>query len=160
MTKGRSQLGRYLVGLLLVLWLSGCGSGQSKVPSAVVKTAVMRQAQQEQIALWQQLAAEQADLPQLAVQKVHVSDVHSVKVPNGVAYEVSGTYRYRVRYAQRSPLKQSRVPFTVIVQPQSDHAWRLLEIDGKADLSRPSWHWQPLTNDVDTASDESAPPQT
>jgi len=62
-----------------------------------------------------------------------------------LAYEVTGTYRYKLRYPQRSPLIQSQVPFSLILQEATETGpWQLLEIEGPTEAPQ-AWHWQPLT---------------
>lgn len=133
--------------ILLLLGIGGCGSLKGDIPAEIVTAAVTQQAQQEQIALWQQLSAATDMAPQLSVNQVKVRRVRQVKVATALAYEVTGTYRYRLRYADRSPVKQSRVPFTLIVQrPTAAESWQLLQTNGSFENGQ-SWRWWPLTGE-------------
>lgn len=134
----------WLIVPLLLIGLTGCGTLKVAIPHHVVVAAVARQAQQEQIALWQQLSADQASLPQLSVNRVNVRQSRQVRVADSLAYEVTGTYRYKLRYPQRSPLQKSQVPFTLILhKPIEDKSWQLLEVEGSLEAPR-AWHWQSL----------------
>jgi predicted small lipoprotein YifL len=130
--------------VVLLFGLTGCGQLKAAIPHHVVTAAVTRQAQQEQVDLWRQLAADDASLPQLSVNRVKVSRVRQVQVADELAYEVTGTYRYKLRYPQRSPLSQSQVPFSVIVQESlADEQWQLLEVEGSLKAPK-AWHWRSL----------------
>jgi len=136
-----------LLGVLL-LCLTGFGRLQPAIPHHIVTAAVERQAQQEQVDLWRQLSADTATVPQLSVSRVQVSQVRRVKVVDDLAYEVTGTYRYKLRYPQRSPLIQSQVPFSLILQEATETApWQLLDIEGPIAAPQ-AWHWQPLTDEA------------
>lgn len=136
-----------LIAALLLVVLTGCGRFKAAIPHHIVTAAVARQAQQEQVDLWRQLSASSAARPQLSVSRVNVRQVHRVKVADELAYEVTGTYRYKLRYPQRSPLQQSQVPFSLIVQePNEQGAWQLLEIEGTPEAPK-AWHWQPLISE-------------
>ncbi|MEM9767646.1 MAG: hypothetical protein AAF892_07200 [Cyanobacteria bacterium P01_D01_bin.71] len=144
MTKALRNL---LVASLLAVCLVSCGYLKATIPGHVATAAVARQAQQKQVALWQQLATNAASRPELSVNHVKVHDVHQVQVADELAYEVIGTYRYQLRYPQRSSLAQSQVPFSLILQAATEtQPWRLLEIEGT--IKQPqSWHWQPLMDE-------------
>ncbi|MEM1280803.1 MAG: hypothetical protein AAGG53_12480 [Cyanobacteria bacterium P01_H01_bin.152] len=144
MTKALRNL---LVASLLTVCLVSCGYLKATIPGHVATAAVARQAQQKQVALWQQLATNAASRPELSVNHVKVHDVHQVLVADELAYEVIGTYRYQLRYPQRSSLAQSQVPFSLILQAATEtQPWRLLEIEGT--IKQPqSWHWQPLMDE-------------
>ena len=133
-----------LVTAILFLGLTGCGQLKAAIPHHVVTAAVARQAQQEQVDLWRQISPDETSLPQLSVNRVKVSQVRQVQVADELAYEVTGTYRYKLRYPQRSPLTQSQVPFSVILQASLEDArWQLLEVEGS--LAAPkAWHWRSL----------------
>lgn len=134
-----------LIAVLLLLVLTGCGRLKAAIPHHIVTAAVARQAQQEQVELWRQLSAHAEPLPQLSVGRVNVTRVRQVKVADELAYEVTGTYRYTLRYPQRSPLKQSQVPFSLILRSQEEpETWQLLEFEG-ATTAPTAWHWEPLT---------------
>ncbi|MEO0490546.1 MAG: hypothetical protein AAFZ49_13455, partial [Cyanobacteria bacterium J06659_2] len=82
MTKG---LNRRLIAAIAVIFLllggiGGCGSLKGDIPAEIVAAAVTQQTQQEQIALWQQLAAATEIAPQLSVNHVKVRRVRQVKV--------------------------------------------------------------------------------
>ncbi|MGD1941128.1 MAG: hypothetical protein ACFB0G_07430 [Leptolyngbyaceae cyanobacterium] len=142
--------------IFLLLGIGGCGDLKGDIPADIVATAVTQQAQQEQLALWQQLSAATDTAPRLSVNHVKVRHVRQVKVATALAYEVAGTYRYRLQYADRSPVKQSRVPFSLIVQrPSAAEPWQLLQTDGPFEGGQ-SWRWWPLTDQPDEA-DETSP---
>lgn len=139
---------KFLIAALLLLGLTGCGSLKAEMPHHLVTAAVERQAQQEQAALWRQLSTAAATEPQLSVSRVKVKQVRQVKVVDELAYEVTGTYRYKLRYPQRSPLTQSQVPFSLILQAATEITpWRLLEFEEAADVPQ-TWHWQPLIDEA------------
>jgi predicted small lipoprotein YifL len=136
-----------LIAVLLLIGLAGCGPLKADIPHHIITAAVERQAQQEQTSLWQQLSADATAAPQLSVRRVKVKQVRQVKVANDIAYEVMGTYRYKLRYPQRSPLKQSQVPFSVILQAATDtQPWQLLELAGPTDAA-PAWQWRSLNDE-------------
>ncbi|RZM78795.1 hypothetical protein [Leptolyngbya iicbica] len=129
-----------------VLWLglTGCGQLKAAIPHHVVTAAVTQQAQQEQVDLWRQLSANDTSLPQLSVNRVQVDRVRQVRVADELAYEVTGTYRYKLRYPQRSPLTQSEVPFSLILQESpADEQWQLLEVEGSLTAPK-TWQWRSL----------------
>ena len=137
--------------IFLLLGIGACGSLKGDIPAKIVAAAVTQQAQQEQIALWQQLSAATDTAPQLSVNRVKVRRVRQVKVATALAYEVTGTYRYRLRYTDRSPVKQSRVPFSLILQrPTAADPWQLLQTNGSFEDGQ-SWRWWPLTGDPELA---------
>jgi len=139
-----NRLKLLLAVLVLLFGLTGCGQLKAAIPHHVVTAAVMRQAQQEQVDLWRQLSADEASLPKLSVNRVKVNRVRQVQVADELAYEVTGTYRYTLRYPQRSPLTQSQVPFSVIVQESlADEQWQLLEVEGSLKAPK-AWHWRSL----------------
>ena len=136
-----------IVGLLL-LGLTGCGQLKADIPHHIVTAAVERQAQQNQVDLWRQLSADADTVPRLSVNHVRVEQVRRVKVVDELAYEVTGTYRYKLRYPQRSPLQPSQVPFSLILQTATETTpWQLLEFATAPDRPQ-AWHWQPLTDGV------------
>lgn len=138
------RLQRLLALAILLLGLTGCGQWKAAIPHHVVTAAVTRQAQQEQVDLWRQLSADDGALPQLSVNRVQVSRVRQVQVADELAYEVTGTYRYKLRYPQRSPLTQSQVPFSVILQESlADEQWQLLAVEGSLKAPK-AWHWRSL----------------
>ena len=157
MTKGWSRrLTAAIAVFFLIVGIGGCGSLKGDIPRDIVAVAVTQQAEQEQITLWQQLSAATDTAPQLSVNHVKVRNVRQVKVAAELAYEVTGTYRYRLRYAERSPVKQSRVPFSLIVQqPTETGSWQLLQTDGSFENGQ-SWRWWPLTVKVDEPDAASA----
>ncbi|MDB9528975.1 hypothetical protein PN498_23485 [Oscillatoria sp. CS-180] len=146
MTSGR--LRNWIVGCLigsLLLGTVGCSGIEANIPQEIVAEAVTLQAQQEQFDLWQQLTTSGGETtPTLNVKKVQVREVHPVKVVDDLAYEVTGTYQYTLRYPKRSPIKQSQVPFTLILQNEAlTDNWQILQRPGTGD--RP-WYWQPVHN--------------
>jgi len=108
-----------LLGVLL-LCLTGCGRLQPAIPHHIVTAAVERQAQQEQVDLWRQLSADTATVPQLSVSRVRVSQVRRVKVVDDLAYEVTGTYRYKLRYPHAAIAPHS-VTCTVFAELAGSH---------------------------------------
>lgn len=135
---------KLLIAVILLVSLAGCGQLKADIPHHVITAAVERQAQQEQTDLWRQLAAAATETPQLSVSRVKVQQVRQVNVAADLAYEVTGTYRYTLRYPQRSPLKQSQVPFSLVLQAATEtQPWQLLELEGPPDAPQ-AWHWQPL----------------
>ncbi len=155
MTKGLNRrLPAAIAIIFLLLGIGGCGSLKGDIPAEIVAAAVTQQTQQEQIALWQQLAAATDIAPQLSVNHVKVRRVRQVKVATALAYEVTGTYRYRLRYTDRSPVKQSRVPFSLILQrPTAADPWQLLQTNGSFENGQ-SWRWWPLTGEPEPAAAE------
>ena len=155
MTKGLNRrLTAAIAVIFLLLGIGGCGSLKADIPAEIVAAAVTQQTQQEQIALWQQLAAATDIAPQLSVNHVKVRRVRQVKVATALAYEVTGTYRYRLRYTDRSPVKQSRVPFSLILQrPTAADPWQLLQTNGSFENGQ-SWRWWPLTGEPEPAAAE------
>lgn len=134
-----------LIAAWLLLGLTGCGSLKADIPHHIVTAAVERQAQQEQTELWRQLTTATTPEPQLSVNRVKVKQIRQVKVVDDLAYEVTGTYQYKLRYPQRSPLTQSQVPFSLILQAATETTpWQLLEFEEAAAMPQ-AWHWQPLT---------------
>jgi len=137
-----------LIAVLAIAGLSGCSGTAANVPSAVVTQAVEVQAQAEQTALWQQLSLPDSAPPKLSVSQVKVRQRRPVQVAADTAYELAGTYQYTLRYPDRRRVKQSQVPFTVVLQPETEAAetWRLLRLETSAPGDR-TWHWQPLAGD-------------
>ncbi|MEM6835622.1 MAG: hypothetical protein AAF609_02110 [Cyanobacteria bacterium P01_C01_bin.120] len=147
MTKLAKALRNLLMVVLLAVCLTSCGTLKATIPGYVATAAVTRQAQQAQMTLWQKVSTESSSQPKLSVSRVEVRDVHRVKVADASAYEVTGTYRYRLRYPRRSPLEQSQVPFSVILQAKTEtQPWQLLEIEGTIEHPQ-SWHWHPLIDE-------------
>ncbi|HEY9887422.1 MAG TPA: hypothetical protein V6D02_03425 [Candidatus Obscuribacterales bacterium] len=135
----------------LALGMTGCQGSKAAVPAEVVTAAIARQAQREQTQLWQKLATHSAEAPTLTVKKVQVKRVQAVQVATDLAYRVTGTYQYRLRYPDRRQVKQSQVPFALIVQAAGDsEGWRLLE-RGTAVGDRP-WQWRSLSASVGSPS--------
>ncbi len=135
-----------LITAMLLIGLTGCGQLKAAIPHHVVTAAVAHQAQQEQVDLWRQLSADEASLPQLSVNRVKVRQVRRVQVARELAYEVTGTYQYKLRYPQRSPLQKSQIPFSLILHESADgDSWQLLEVEGSID-SPQAWHWQSLVD--------------
>ncbi|NEQ46831.1 MAG: hypothetical protein F6K00_26130 [Leptolyngbya sp. SIOISBB] len=138
------RLKTWLITLLLLVGLTGCGQLKAAIPHHIVTEAVARQAQQEQVNLWRQLSPEEASLPQLSVSRVQVQRVRQVRAAGELAYEVTGTYRYKLRYPQRSPLQKSQIPFSLILHESAEgEPWQLLEVEGSLDAPS-AWHWQSL----------------
>lgn len=123
---------------------TGCNRVGSEIPQSAVIEAVTLQAQEKQIALWQQLASTGETAPALRVKKVKIRDVHRVRVIDDLAYEVTGTYESTLRYPKRSPIQQSQIPFSLILQEQEENGtWQLLQQTSASDLP---WYWQALQN--------------
>lgn len=138
------RLKTLLITALLLIGLTGCGQLKAAIPHHIVIEAVTRQAQQAQIDLWRQLSADETSLPKLSVRRVRVRQVRKVQVADELAYEVTGTYRYKLRYPQRSPLQKSQMPFSLILHESAEgESWQLLEVEGSLDAPQ-AWHWQPL----------------
>ena len=132
-----------LVAVLMLLGVAGC-SGLSSGPSQdLIAQAVAVQARENQASLWQQLSLQAEDTPSLAVSRVQVLQSRPVQVASTLAYEVTGTYQYRICYPHHRPIKQSDVPFDVVLQaiPETED-WQLLQIE-----SDRSWAWEPLVGD-------------
>ena len=135
-----------LMALLMLAGLAGCNDLAAAPPQEVVLQAVATQAQNNQATLWQQLSLQAETAPSLSVNQVKVRRTRPVDVASTIAYEVTGTYRYKIRYPNRRQVKQSQVPFTVILQaiPETED-WQLLRMgDGEGDRA---WAWEPLGGD-------------
>lgn len=134
-----------LSSLLMVsvfLGLSGCSNLKAEIPHHIVTAAVTRQAGQQQVQLWSELSSESQAAPQLTVKRVNVDRVRSVKVGADLAYEVTGTYQYKLRYPSLPSVTQSQVPFDVIVQKDDEtDDWRALQPSRQSDRR---WSWLPL----------------
>lgn len=140
---------RGIVSGVVVLWLllgtTGCGSFNAQPPQNVVAQAVAIQAAESQRTLWQQLALNESDSPKVAVRQVKVRQTRPVTVASMPAYEVAGTYQYQIRYPNRRRVKQSQVPYTIIVKSDSEtEDWQLLRLSADAVGDR-TWAWQPLS---------------
>jgi hypothetical protein len=146
----RRLLKPIVLGLLLGsfwLGLTGCSHLKAKIPQHIVAAAVALQAQADQATLWQQLSSSSESAPSLSVSRVKVHRVRSVQVAADLAYEVTGTYQYKLRYPNRPTVKQSQVPFDVILQGDTEpDDWRLLQ-RGPAVQGDRAWQWQPLKGD-------------
>lgn len=141
----RQRLWAILAGLMLLMGLVGCSSIEAEIPAKVVDVAVAQQAQQAQVDLWQQLAPSDVEqTPDLSVNRVNIQKVRQVKVGADLAYEVTGTYQSKLRYPQRSPIVQKKVPFHLILEgdPNSGN-WRLLQTKGSS-ATLQDWSWKPL----------------
>jgi hypothetical protein len=133
-------LGLVLSGLLL--GLSGCQNLKAEIPHHVVTAAVTQQADHRQDELWSELSANLETAPKLTVKRVKVSRVQPVKVGAELAYEVTGTYQYKLRYPNLPTATQSQVPFDVIVQQTDDaDAWQALQQTRQGDRR---WSWVPI----------------
>jgi hypothetical protein len=131
----------------VLLGLGGCSNLKADIPQHIVSEAVSRQAQQEQSALWQQLSSTPADAPTLSVNRVKVEQVRRVKVASDLAYEVTGTYNYKLRYPNRPSVKQSQVPFDLFLRGSTEiDDWQLLQ-RGIGIQGDRAWHWQGLGSD-------------
>ncbi len=129
----------------LALTLSSCSNG-GQPPQAIITQAVMRQAEQQQAALWQQLALQTTETPALTVKHIQSRHQRQVKVASDLAYEVTGTYDYNLRYPNRRKIEQAQVPFTIILKGTPDtESWQLLDIPPDAQKGR--WHWESLGSD-------------
>lgn len=141
----RLRLVGCLIGILMIVGLTGCGDGNAP-PQSVVAQAVALQAQQAQYELWQQLSHPPEPAPELQIWRVKVRRSRPVKVADILAYELTGTYQSKIRYVRRPPLKQSQVPFAVVLQTISDAEgthWQLLQIGSAVDGGL-DWSWLPL----------------
>lgn len=131
----------------LLLGLGGCSNLKADIPQHVVAEAVARQAEREQSALWQQLSSTQEDAPTLSVNRVKIQQVRQVKVDSDLAYEITGTYNYKLRYPNRPSVKQSQVPFDLFLRGNSEaDDWQLLQRGSGIQGDR-AWRWQPLNSD-------------
>lgn len=149
MIRWRIQPALCLIIGLMVLGLAGCGNANTP-PESLVAQALSLQVQQNQSTLWQQLSPQSQVTPTLSVSQVKVRRTRPVQVASTLAYESTGTYRYQIRYPDRRRFDQSRVPFTVVLQPIPDSVesdWQVLQtVTGAAgDLT---WFWQPLSGNV------------
>ncbi|MEL7315206.1 MAG: hypothetical protein AAFN08_09665 [Cyanobacteria bacterium J06559_3] len=132
-------------GLLVLIGMTGCSSLAAAPPQAVVAQAVAVQAEAYQTDLWQQLSLQTDATPSLSINRVKVRQTRPVQVASTLAYEVTGTYQYKLRYPNRRRLQQSQVPFTVVLQAIPDtEDWQLLRIE-----SDRAWVWEPLSREVE-----------
>lgn len=135
-----------IFGLLLV-GIVGCGGPQDAPPQAIITQAVIQLAEGDQANLWQQLSLPDTQSPSLSVDQVKPQRVRPVQVASTIAYEVSGTYRYTIRYANRRRIQQSHVPFAVVLQSApGSQDWQFLQLKSPDEGDRP-WTWQPLMGD-------------
>ncbi|MGF1522142.1 MAG: hypothetical protein ACFBSF_07480 [Leptolyngbyaceae cyanobacterium] len=131
--------------LLMLIGTTGCGTLKATPPPTVVTQAVVAQAEANQTDLWQQLSLQSDEPPSLAVKQVKVRQARPVQVASTLAYEVTGTYQYTLRYPNRRRIRQSQVPFTVVLQAIPDtENWQLLRIE-----SDRTWAWEPLDGGVE-----------
>ena len=146
----KSLIKRIALGVIVICLLLGaasCGRLKTTIPQHIVSEAVAQQAQQAQNSLWQQLSPNQGTAPTLSVKKVKVRQVRSVRVSSDLAYEVTGTYQYKLRYPNRPAVNQSQVPFNLILHHDSElQSWQLLQWGESFKRDR-TWRWQPLTGD-------------
>lgn len=135
------------IALLTVVGLSSCGGLQGTPPKNIVSQAIVAQAQADQITLWQQLSLPMEATPALSVKQVRIRQTRSVLVASELAYEIAGTYQYRLQYPHRRKIEQSQVPFTVVLQaiPESKD-WQLLQIENDESKDR-QWYWEPFMGD-------------
>ena len=135
------------VALGMMIGLVSCNGVNAAPPQAVVTQAVMAQAQDNQQTLWQQLSLQAEATPSLSVSRVKIRQTRPVQVASTLAYEVTGTYQYKLRYPNRRKIEQSQVPFTVVLQaiPETED-WQLLRTAKGIAGDRP-WSWQPLQGD-------------
>jgi hypothetical protein len=132
-----------LVGALF-MGLTSCRGGQADLPSAVIDQAVTMQAQANQTSLWQKLALPSDEGPELSISRIKVDRIRSVTVAAEPAYEVVGTYQSKIRYPHRRAIKQSQVPFDVVLQTDASTGnWRVLQAESEVKGDRP-WRWQLL----------------
>ena len=131
--------------LLILLGATSCGQSANTPPQDVVAQAVTIQAQANQADLWQQLALQTDEVPSLKVNQIKIRQTHPVQVASTLAYEIIGTYQYKLRYPNRRHIQQSQVPFTVVLQTiPNTQDWQLLQIE-----SDRTWAWEPLGRGVD-----------
>jgi len=131
----------------VLLGLGGCSNLKADIPQHVVAEAVSRQAEREQSALWQQLSSTPAEAPNLSVKRVKVQQVRQVKVASDLAYEITGTYNYKLRYPNRPSVKQSQVPFDLFLRGDTEaDDWQLLQ-RGSGIQGDHAWRWQSLDSD-------------
>ena len=133
-----------LIACLTLIGLTSCRGMAAAPPQEIVAQAVAVQAQDNQTTLWQQLSLQTEATPSLSVNQVKVRQTRPVEVAATLAYEVTGTYQYKIRYPNRRQIKQSQVPFTVVLQaiPETED-WQLLRMEKDAEGDR-AWAWEPL----------------
>lgn len=146
----RQVIRRLILGLVIgcvLLGSASCRNVAANIPQNIVVEAVTLTAQRKQSKLWQQLSSDVEAAPTLSIRKVHVEQVRKVQVAADLAYEIVGTYQAKLRYPNHSPIKQSDVPFSLILQGDDEQqVWQLLQIDLSSQGDR-AWHWEPLTSD-------------
>ncbi|ASC72685.1 uncharacterized protein XM38_036430 [Halomicronema hongdechloris C2206] len=133
---------RLLVGLLLVLWVSGCAWGGGP-PTAVVADAIATQLQQSRQELAQTLKSDPGSSFQITA--VTITQRRSTTVAGQPALQVRGTYTLTGRYLNNS-LKQPDNPFEIYLSRTPDgEAWQLLRPIAASTDTDPSWVVAPLS---------------
>lgn len=141
----RSRLQTVISLALLLLTLAACGGPGQGPTTEVVAQAVQAQAQQAETTLWQKLGDRTTAAPTLQVKAVTVKRTRTLTLLGQRAYEVSGTYRLKLRYPSRR-VTQTRVPFQVVLQPGATPAqWQVLTAIAAPDGSQ-TWHRQVLSS--------------
>ncbi|NER78876.1 MAG: hypothetical protein F6K42_04720 [Leptolyngbya sp. SIO1D8] len=135
-----------LIALLFAVGLTSCNGLSASPPQTVVTQAVMVQAQSDQQALWQQLSLQSEATPSLSVSQVKIRQTRPVQVMSDLAYEIEGTYQYKLRYPNRRRIQQSQVPFTIVLRVIPDtEDWQLLQRE-KGVAGDRAWFWKSLSS--------------
>lgn len=134
--------------LVILIGLAGCQGFSAGPPKEVVAQAVKVRAQADQQMLWQQLSLQTDVSPSLSIKQVKIRKTRPVQVASKLAYEVTGTYQYKLRYPNRRKIEQSQVPFDVVLQaiPETEN-WQFLRIETDQEGDRRRWSWETLTGD-------------
>ncbi|HEY9734762.1 MAG TPA: hypothetical protein V6D06_00720 [Trichocoleus sp.] len=124
---------RFVLTLLIVVLavsLTSCSSRGQAPDAGVVEQAVVRQLEQTQQALRQQLAAKSLAAAKTGVASVRVRRTQQVSLAGQPAYRVRGTYRLKGKYLSWAQMR-SQNPFDLYLQSQDGgQSWEVVQPQG------------------------------
>ena len=116
----RSNMLRFIAGLVLIFCLTACGSGE--VSRSVLNQAITLQLEYTQQELSQQLGL---PAPDFQVRGIKVSRETPMRIDQLPAYQVQGEYTSALKFPHRTVV-QKHNPFVVYLQQQVEgETWRL-----------------------------------